>query len=177
MKIKSINTKKIVYSAMFIAIGLVLPFFTGQIKHFGNMLLPMHIPVFLCGLICNWKYGTAVGLILPLLRSVLFGMPILFPNAVAMAIELGAYGLIAGFLYERFKNKNLFALYISIVTAMLGGRVLWGLAQIVLLGFAGKSYAFTTFFTSSFVQAMPGIILQLVLLPSVMLLLKKTRFS
>jgi len=72
---------------MFIAIGLVLPFFTGQIPQIGRMLLPMHIPVFLCGLICGWKYGLMVGFILPLLRYAVFGMPVIFPNGIAMAFE------------------------------------------------------------------------------------------
>lgn len=79
------TTNNMVLSAMFIAIGLVLPFFTGQVPQIGNMLLPMHIPVLLCGLICGWKYGILVGFILPLLRHTIFGMPILFPTGIAMA--------------------------------------------------------------------------------------------
>lgn len=82
---------------MFVAIGVVLPFFTGQIPQIGNMLLPMHIPVLLCGLICGWQYGGMVGFILPLLRTMLFGMPVLYPTGIAMAFELAAYGLVIGF--------------------------------------------------------------------------------
>ena len=85
--------KKLSLSSMFLAIGLVLPFFTGQIPQVGSMMLPMHIPVLLCGLICGWKYGLMVGFVLPPLRSVLFGMPPLFPTGAAMAFELAAYGL------------------------------------------------------------------------------------
>ena len=93
------NIKNMVLAAMFLAIGLVLPLFTGQIPQVGNMLLPMHIPVFLCGLICGWQYGAAVGFIVPLLRSAIFGMPVFFPSATAMAFELMTYGLVAGLLY------------------------------------------------------------------------------
>ena len=107
---KKINVNKLGLSAMFMALGLVLPFFTGQIQNIGNMLLPMHIPVFLCGLICGWKYGAVVGFILPLMRSVLFGMPVMFPNAVAMAFELMTYGLVVGLIYVGFKKKNIFYL-------------------------------------------------------------------
>ena len=82
------TTKKLTWSAMFIALGLVLPFLTGQIPQFGNMLLPMHIPVILCGLICGWRYGAIVGFVLPLLRYALFGMPVLFPTGIAMSFEL-----------------------------------------------------------------------------------------
>ena len=82
------NLKNMTLAALFLALGLVLPFFTGQIPQIGSMLLPMHIPVFLCGLICGWQYGAAVGFVVPLMRSVLFGMPPLFPTATAMAFEL-----------------------------------------------------------------------------------------
>ena len=94
------SLKKITVAAMFLALGLILPFFTGQIPQIGSKLLPMHIPVFLCGLICGWKYGGLVGFILPLLRSALFGMPVFFPSATAMAFELMTYGAVSGFLYS-----------------------------------------------------------------------------
>ena len=93
------STKKLTLSAMFFAVGLILPFFIGQIPMIGQMLLPMHIPVLLCGLIVGWQYGLAVGFFLPLVRSVLFGMPAMFPNAVSMAFELATYGLVIGYLY------------------------------------------------------------------------------
>lgn len=85
----------LVLAAMFLAIGIVLPFFTGQIPQIGRMLLPMHLPVLLCGLICGWQYGGAVGFVLPILRYALFGMPPM-PNGLAMAFELAAYGIIVG---------------------------------------------------------------------------------
>ena len=87
---------KLILAAMFLAIGLLLPFLTGQIRQIGNMLLPMHIPVILCGLICGWQYGLGVGFVLPLLRCVIFGMPVLFPTAVSMSFELAAYGFTDG---------------------------------------------------------------------------------
>ena len=99
MKDKQINC--FMLAAMFLAVGMVLPFFTGQIPQVGKLLLPMHIPVFLCGLVCGWKYGLVIGFLMPLFRSVLFGMPILFPTAFAMAFELMTYGFCIGFLYEK----------------------------------------------------------------------------
>lgn len=89
--------KNLTLTAMFLAIGLELPFLTGQIQQIGNMLLPMHIPVFLCALICGWKYGLPMAFILPLLRSFMFGRPALYPNAIGMAFELAAYAFVAGF--------------------------------------------------------------------------------
>ena len=86
------TTKKMTLSAMFLAIGMVLPFLTGQIPEVGNMMLPMHIPVLLCGLICGWQYGAVLGFVLPLLRYLIFGMPVLFPTGTAMTFELMTYG-------------------------------------------------------------------------------------
>ena len=90
------TTKNLTLSAMFLAIGMVLPFLTGQIPEVGNMMLPMHIPVLLCGLICGWQYGAVLGFVLPLIRYFVFGMPVLFPTGTAMAFELMTYGLVIG---------------------------------------------------------------------------------
>ena len=164
---------KIAYSALFLAIALVLPFFTGQIREIGNMLLPMHIPVLLCGFICGWQCGLAVGFCAPLLRSVLFGMPLLYPNAISMAFELAAYGLICALIYGSFKRKNIITAYISLIVAMLGGRIVWGIVQTVILGLSGKSFFFTMFISSAFVNAVPGIILQLAVIPALVLIISK----
>lgn len=175
MKIKKKNyILDLTLSALFLAIGLLLPFLTGQIKNFGNMLLPMHIPVLLCGLICGWKYGLGVGFVLPLFRSVLFGMPVLFPNAVAMAFELAAYGAVAGFLYFHSRWKCVVSLYRSIIAAMLSGRVVWGIVELILLGYGNNKFTFDIFITQAFINAVPGIILQLVLIPVIMITLNRT---
>lgn len=165
---KKINVNKLGLSAMFMALGLVLPFFTGQIQNIGNMLLPMHIPVFLCGLICGWKYGAVVGFILPLMRSVLFGMPVMFPNAVAMAFELMTYGLVVGLIYVGFKKKNIIKTYISLIVAMISGRIVWAVAQLIILGMLGSAFTAKMFIAGAFLNAIPGIIVQLILIPMIM---------
>ncbi len=166
--------KNLTLSAMFTAIGIVLPFFTGQIPQIGSMLLPMHIPVFLCGLICGWQYGAAVGFILPLMRSMLFTMPPLFPNATAMAFELLTYGLVAGLLYSRSRWQCVIALYRSIIVAMVAGRIVWGVVEIILLGINGSVFTWKAFMAGAFLNAVPGIIVQLILIPSVMAALNRT---
>ncbi len=166
--------KNLVLSAMFLAIGIVLPFFTGQIPQIGKMLLPMHLPVFLCGLICGWQYGLAVGLILPVMRSAIFFMPAMFPTAIAMSFELAAYGAVAGFLYKRSKWQCIIALYRSLIIAMLAGRLVWGCAQALLLGLSGSAFTLAAFFAGAFTNAVPGIILQLVFIPAVMVALDRT---
>ena len=105
----------ITLTAMFFAIGLVLPFFTGQIKEIGSMLLPMHLPVMLCGLICSWRYGALLGAPLPIVRSLLFGMPAFYPNAITMAVECAVYGLVIGLVFDLLKRKNIISVYISLI--------------------------------------------------------------
>ncbi len=168
------SIKKLTLSAMFLAIGMVLPLFTGQIPQVGNMLLPMHLPVFLCGLICGWQYGAVVGVVLPLLRSMTFGMPPLFPTALAMAFELMTYGLTAGFLYERSRWQCVVALYRSILAAMIAGRVVWGVVQMILLGMGGNTFTWKAFMAGAFLNAVPGIVLQLILIPAIMVALNRT---
>lgn len=171
---KSEGIKKLTLSAMFMAIGLVLPFLTGQVPRIGNMLLPMHIPVLLCGLICGWQYGGAVGFMLPLLRHMIFAAPPM-PGAVSMAFELAAYGLVVGFLYFHSKRKCLFSLYRSMIAAMLAGRLVWGLVQMIVLGVAGNGFTWKMFLAGAFLNAVPGILLQLILIPAIMTALNRAR--
>lgn len=167
------DIKKIVLSGMFLALGIVLPFVTGNIPQIGSMLCPMHIPVLLCGFICGYPYGMIVGFIVPLLRSIMFGMPPMFPGAAAMAFELMTYGFLAGFLYEHSKWQCVRALYRCLVLAMIGGRLVWGVAMIVLLGISGGSFTFQAFLAGALLNAIPGIALQLVLIPVIMVSLHK----
>ena len=161
-------------AAMLLALGFVLPFFTGQIPQIGSMLCPMHLPVLLCGLLCGWKYGLAVGFVLPLLRSAALGAPPMFPTAIAMAFELAAYGFLAGFLYARSRWQCVVALYRCLVAAMLGGRVVWAVVRVFLSGVSGQAFTWQMFLSGAFLTAIPGIVLQLVFIPAVMAALDRT---
>jgi len=165
--------KKTVLSAMFLSIGMILPFFTSQIKEIGDSLLPMHIPVMLCGLVCGPLSGLMVGLVLPVLRSLLFSMPPLYPASVWMACELGTYGFVIGLLYSFRGNKKIWYLYLSLIVSMLSGRIVWGIVKTLLLGIGGKAFGFEAFLIGGFIDAIPGIILQLVLIPLIMSLIKE----
>jgi uncharacterized membrane protein len=92
-------------AGLFLALGLVMPFLTGQIPSLGNKLLPMHIPVLLCGFVCGGPTGLIVGFILPILRSVLFSMPPMYPMAMSMAFELAVYGFVQGLCIESFQRR------------------------------------------------------------------------
>lgn len=172
MKKYNKQIQKLTLSAMFLAMGLVLPLLTGQIPQIGNMLLPMHIPVLLCGLICGWQYGGVVGFIMPLLRHTMFGMPPM-PGAVSMAFELATYGLVIGFLYSHSRWKCVFSLYRSMLGAMLSGRIVWGIVQLTILGISGKGFTWQMFMAGAFLNAVPGIILQMILIPAIMVALNR----
>lgn len=169
------NIRKLTITAMFMAIGLTLPFLTGQIPQIGNMLLPMHIPVFLCALICGWKFGVPMAFVLPLFRNLLFKAPPLYPNALAMAFELAAYAFVAGFLYERSRWRCVRALYRCLLAAMIAGRLVWGAAELILLGAKGGVFTIEAFWADAFLNAFPGIILQLIFIPAVMIALDKAK--
>ncbi len=167
--------KNLTLSAMFLAFGIVLPMFTSQIKEIGDTLLPMHLPVLLCGLICGAKYGALVGLLTPLMRGMFFSMPPIYPNAVWMACELAAYGFVIGFLYSKFKKQNVLAIYISLVISQLAGRIVWAVVKTILLTASGKVFTFAAFLTGGFIDAAPGIILQLILVPTIMMLVNRKK--
>lgn len=153
-------------SGMCLALCLILPFFTGQIREIGNALCPMHIPVLLCGFICGWPWGTAVGFVAPILRSFLFHMPVMFPRAVGMAFELAAYGFASGFFYAR-STKSLKSIYLTLITAMLFGRFVWGTVRFLMAAFFNVPFTLDIFLAGAFLTAIPGILLQLLLIPPV----------
>lgn len=171
---KNGTIKNLTLTAMFLAIGMVLPLLTGQIQQIGNMLLPMHIPVFLCALVCGWRYGVPMAFILPLFRSVTMGMPPLYPTAISMAFEMATYAFVAGYLYERSRWQCTRALYRCMILAMIAGRIVWGIVQAVLLGMGGSALTLQAFIAGALLNAIPGIVLQLVLIPAVMVALDRT---
>ena len=168
------NLVNLALAAMFLALAFVMPFLTGQIQQIGNMLCPMHIPVILCGFVCGGPWGLAVGFIAPLLRSVALGMPPMYPVAFAMAFELAAYGLLSGILYRVFPKKKGY-IYLSLIISMIIGRFVWGAVQFACMGFDASEFGFAAFWAGAVVNAIPGIILQIVLIPVVVMLLEKTK--
>lgn len=176
MRASTTKTKQLILAGLFLALGLILPFATAQIPEIGNKLLPMHIPVLLCGFLCSARLGLLVGFVTPLLRSVLFGMPIMFPMAVSMAFELAAYGFLAGLLYHLLPRKNI-SIYIALILSMLCGRVVWGIASYLLFGLSGTTFTWQFFVAGAFLNAIPGIIIQLLLIPIIILATERYRLN
>ena len=172
-KVRNKRILRLVYAAVCLTLAMLLPLITGQIRAVGNALCPMHIPVLLCGYLCGPVWGAAVGIIAPLLRSALWGMPVLFPNAVGMAVELACYGAIAGALYRRFPHR-IAGVYGSLLTAMVGGRVAWGLARFAIARLTGMSFPLSAFWVGAVGGAVPGILLQILLVPPIVLALRRS---
>jgi len=167
------NTKKTVLSAVFAAICVVLPQAFHVIPNAGSVFLPMHIPVLLCGMVCGWGHGLLCGLIGPLLSSLITSMP---PMAMlpSMMIECAAYGAVSGLLMKYTRTGKVYAdLYISMVTAMLAGRALSGIAKALILA---PDTTLSAWIAASFVTALPGILIQLAFLPSIVFALMKAGF-
>ncbi len=172
----ALQVRKMTFSALYLAIAMVLPFVTGQIPEIGAMLCPMHIPALLCGFVCGWPWGLAVGFIAPPLRSVLFGMPPMFPDAVAMAFELAVYGAVAGLMCRLLPRKAPM-LWIALLIAMVAGRVVWGIVHLALAGLSGSTFAWEAFLAGAVTTAIPGIILQLVLVPVLVMAMDRAGLS
>lgn len=165
---------KLVFSGLLLALSYVLPFLTGQIPEIGSMLCPMHVPVLLCGFVCGAPYGLVVGLVAPLLRSVTLVMPPLFPTAIAMAVELAVYGLTAGVLYKYLPKKKLL-IYVSLLGAMVAGRVVWGVVMFCIMGFSTTGFGLSAFWVGAVVNAIPGIVLQIIIIPVLVMILEKAK--
>ncbi len=164
-----IPVKKLVLTSFFIALSLVLPQLAHLVYSAGNVLLPMHLPVLLCGMVCGWPYGAVCGLVAPFLSSLFTGMPPLYPVGTAMALELCAYGAVSGVLYRKLGWN----VYLALVAAMLAGRVVLGAANALFYGMSGAEYGLMAFLSGAFLKALPGIVLQLVLVPLIVTALVK----
>ena len=170
---RSTTTRNIIFTALCIAIGLLLPQLVKvvPVAYPGAVLLPMHIPVLVCGFLCGWRFGAVSGIITPLLASLLTGMPPLFPNAVSMMFELAAYGLLTGLLYKLTNGK----IFLTLIGAMLGGRIVLGLVNALLFSIADNVYGLALFLSGAFITALPGIIIQLILVPIIIRSLERAK--
>ena len=166
------NIKGLCIAAACIALCYVLPLALHGVA-LGSALSPMHIPVLLCGLACGGSYGALCGLLGPVLSHVLSGMPPM-PMLVRMIPELMTYGLMAGLLKGRFhRGKPVIDLYASLVLAMLLGRIVGGIATGIYFGITANAYSIPLWITGYFVEALPGIVAHLLMVPALYQTLRK----
>ncbi len=178
MKTTTTRITKMCLAAMFIAIGWILPLLSGQNQELGNMLCLMHIPVLVAGFILGPEYGIMVGAVTPLTRFLIFGRPPIYPTGVCMAFELAAYGFLSGFIYKLLVKKganDLLSIYIALVGAMLGGRLIWGVSRALCGVISQSTFTWKMFITAGFVTAVPGILIQLFLIPAIVMVLNKVK--
>ena len=171
------NNKKLlrmILAALFLALAYIIPFLTGQIPEIGSMLCPMHLPVLLCGFICGPVWGIVVGAFAPIFRSLTLGMPGLFPTAFCMAFELAAYAAVAGLMHKILPRKKL-SIYCSLITAMIVGRLVWGAAMFICVGASGGSFTLEAFLAGAVTNAIPGIIVQMILVPVLVIILENPK--
>ena len=169
MKTKTSATRGIVLAALFLALAFVLPMITGHVPQVG-----MHFPILLCGFVLGGPWGLAVGFVAPLLRSVLFGMPPMFPVAISMAFELATYGFVSGVVYRRVQH-TLPMMFATLFSAMVAGRLVWGAVRFILAGLTGSSFPFSAFLSGALLTAVPGILAQLILIPLIVNALTKAK--
>ena len=165
--------RHLVYAAVCLALCMLLPFLTGQIPQIGSALSPMHIPVLLAGFLCGPWWAMAVGFVAPMLRHVWLGMPPLI-TAIAMSFELAAYGLFSGLLYRLLPKKTV-NISVSLIGAMILGRIVWGIAMVVISGVSGSAFTWSAFIAGALLNAVPGIILHIVLIPILVMALKRAK--
>lgn len=165
--------RHLVYAAVCLALCMLLPLLTGQIPQIGSALSPMHIPVLLAGFLCGPWWALAVGFVAPMLRHVWMGMPPLI-TAIAMSFELAAYGLFSGLLYRLLPKKTV-NIYVSLIGAMILGRIVWGIAMVVISGVTGSAFTWSAFMAGALLNAVPGIILHIVLIPILVMALKRAK--
>lgn len=162
------TTKNLVGTALCIALGVVLP----QIFHLigaGTVFLPMHIPVLLCGFCFGPLCGLFCGVFTPFISSVITGMPPLFPTCFIMIFELATYGFVSGYCFQS-KRLNI---YLSLIIAMISGRIVAGALSALIYGIEGTGFGLQAFVSSYFVTALPGILLQILLIPPIVFVLRK----
>ena len=170
------TTRDLVLAALFLALAFVLPMITGHVPQIVKMLWPMLLPVLVAGFVLGGPWGLALGFAAPLLRSVLFGMPPMYPIAIAMAFELATYGAVAGFMYRKVQH-TLPMIYATLVTSMVAGRLVWGAVRFVLAGLSGSSFPFNAFLSGAVLTAVPGIVAQLILIPLIVAALQKAKLT
>lgn len=170
---KNNQVKNLIIAGMCVAIGIILPMAMHSIPNAGRVFLPMHIPILICGLACGWQYGLLCGILTPLLSSLMTGMP---PMAIlpGMLCELAVYGAVTGIIINTVRTKSRYLnLYIALITAMISGRIVMGILNALI--FQAGNYAFKMWIAGAFVTAVPGIVIQILLIPTIVYGLQKAK--
>ncbi len=175
LRSESENTlRSVVLGGMLTALGVLLPI-VFHAMGLGKVFLPMHIPVFLAGFVCGPAIAMLVGIVTPLISSVFTGMPPFMPPiAQAMVLELAVYGLVTGYLFRKAR----LGVYVSMIIAIISGRIVYGVLAHLLMPLLGfPNVPIWAPLTVSLLESLPGVVLQLVVVPGLLALVKQHRKS
>ena len=165
-----VNLKLFVLAIILGVLGVLLPWFFGEMTIFGTYLLPMEFPILLCGMICGAGYGGVVGAIVPILYALIFNTMQIYPLGVATAIQLCAYGVLCGLLYKILKQN----VYVSLLLSMFSGRTIYYIVYYFMLRYQGRAYTADMFINGEVLNVLSGITIQIIFIPLIVLILNKT---
>jgi len=173
------ETRMLTIGALFIALGVLFPYVMGHAVGIpGGVLLPMHVPVLIGGILLGPKLGLAIGLLSPIASSLLTGMPPLWPMLPQMIFELGAFGLVGGFIRKNLKSPEnpfhfgMLQIYVSLIGAMIAGRIVRGIVLAIIMRPVTAGWVVESIVTTT-IMGVPGIIIQLAFVPITVWLLEK----
>lgn len=172
------KTATMTLSAMMLALCFILPYLTGSHSALNTLLLPMHLPIFLCGFLCGPVWGATVGFVAPVLRSITLGMPPSMVIAIPMSFEMAAYGGICGGIFLLLRKKNLAtlpSLYAALIPSLILGRLVYAVAKAAITLSALHLPGLLPYVVESIVTSLPGVMVQLILVPGVVLAVERYR--
>ncbi len=160
-----VSVKNLLVAAALLVLSVVLYKFFGGFTLFGGYLCVMEAPILLCGLLCGPVLGALAGAAAPIVCSLLFNSPTMNPDALAIAVEYIVFGVACGVLYKIMCQN----VYISLILSMYLGRTAYGVMMRILVDYSSESFLYDIIFC-----CIPGIVLEIVLLPLIAILLDKT---
>ncbi|MGI6574388.1 MAG: ECF transporter S component [bacterium] len=160
------SAKPLISGGLLVALGVLLPMTVHITGVGGTILLPMHIPIFFAGVILGPSLAVLVGVLTPIISTLLTGMPPVAPMPMLqlMIVELAVYGWAMGYLC-RILRLNI---WLALLGAMIAGRIALGLAVVVIAPlFIAAPINPIVYLQGAIVTGLPGIILQLLIVPPV----------
>lgn len=177
---KGFSIRNILLAMVFLALSIFLPKLCENVPGLESILLVAHIPIYLCGFVCGGPLGFAMGMVSPVLRSVIFGVPELYPDGVAFMFEYAFYGLLAGIFFDTFRcsmgNHRVAASYLALLVAMVGGRAVWGLVMLLIALFSPTvGFSWDAFVYGAFTGELAAIVLHIVIVPGLVAQMRPSR--
>ena len=152
--------RQIPLTALLAVTGVIFPQFF-HLLGLGATFLPLFIPVMLGGFLLRWRFAVTLAIIAPMASFFLTGMPPITPPVLPLVIcELIISATIISFMFV-YKHLNK---WLALILAILADRIFLFFVVFILAPVFGLPQLFTS--VSLVLSGIPGIILQLVVLPA-----------